>query len=95
MTTLHQFFAQQDNRPPRNVKKMNPQRFFRYDHGRYTLEMQTSCKNAGGAMKLELYDELSGENKPVMVKRCQVDNWKEAYAEFDKAKVLLSTESLI
>ena len=74
-----------------------------YSQGYYQLELESSCgsrnvtvggrpridNNVKGAMKMSLYDIRNADGKPVMVKRMQVDNWRECQAEFNTAKELL------
>ena len=99
---IEEFFGLQDNKPPRNVKKMIVRSKMSYSHGPYQLELVSSCGsrdlmldgklqphiNIKGAMRMSLYDIRKG-GKPIMIKRLQVDNWRECQAEFDEAKRLL------
>ncbi|MAH47260.1 hypothetical protein CMI37_15655 [Candidatus Pacearchaeota archaeon] len=100
---LSEFFAKRDNAPPRGAKRMQVRSRMSYSRGYYQLELESSCgsrnvtvggrprisNNIKGAMKLSLYDIRDESGKPSMVKRMQVDSWREAQEEFYTAKELL------
>ncbi len=77
------YFALNDNRPPPGVKAMTIRRHaYRY-FGPYLIDMVTSCGSAkphiAGSMRIELYDlDADDWEKPLAVRRQQVDSWREA-----------------
>ena len=100
---LSEFFGKRDYVAPRGVKRMQVRSRMSFSRGYWQLELESSCgtrnvtvagrphiENATkGAMKLSLYDIREKSGKAVMVKRMQVDSWRDCQQEFDAAKELL------
>lgn len=92
--SIQAYFREQDNHVPHGVKASAPRRRFSRTRGPWTVKVSSSCgylaPHLAGSVKIELSHALSPDAKPV-VKRFQVDHWREADNEITRLWDMLTS----